>query len=153
LFTFYVICLHHVTAWVRLAAIFVYILRHLFTSRDRPGQGRTPYLFTCDVTSFTDVIDPATMFVYITCLTSLPSPSVTLTSGTTLQNAAMFVLTLNIYFCVMQIKDINSLRMLLHCKIIPSNFRESFIRHKMKYCGLIPRLDICLVLHTEMKQS
>jgi len=29
---------------------------------------------------------------------------------------------------------------------LPSNFRESVIRHEMKYCGLIPRLDFCLVL-------
>jgi len=34
--------------------MFVYILRHLFTLRDRLGQGRPPYLFisrACDVTS------------------------------------------------------------------------------------------------------
>ena len=46
--------------------MFVYILRQLFTSRERLGQGRPPCLFTCEVTSGTDVIDPVAMFVYIT---------------------------------------------------------------------------------------
>jgi len=47
---------------------FVYILAVklcLFTPRDRLGQSRQPYLFTCDVTSGLQVIDPAAIF-YIT---------------------------------------------------------------------------------------
>jgi len=41
----------------------------------------------------------------------------------TLQSAAKFlVLALKIYFCVMQRKDINSLRMVLHCQLCTFQF-------------------------------
>jgi len=78
-----------------------------------------PFALSLVYTSGPEVIDPAAMFVCFTWLLRYTRPQVSpLLLARYYKVLLKFLfLTLNIYFCVMQRRDIISLRMVLHCHI------------------------------------